>query len=646
MYYYEVAPVDRTYQGRETLTYHYDQLLTIGSVVVVKLRTKSINAFVTKAVEKPAFTTNPIAFPIDKLTLQPQHVAVFNWLTRYYPGPIGPSASLFVPAGLTTKQLTKDREPSAPATGNRTMPDASPAQASIISAITAACGQTHIIHGDTGTGKTNIYIDLALATIAKGRSVIILTPEISLTPQLTQRFQQNFSAVHIIHSGLTPAQRRTIWIDLKQNPGPHVVIGPRSALFAPLQDVGLIIVDEFHDAAYKQEQSPRYHANRVAATLAKQHRATLVLGSATPPVEDYFYAVSVDAQVHRITDLPTNQPRNRTIKIVNIRDENERTNLPLMSKTLLNLLDANLQNGQQSLVFLNKRGSARLILCQNCGWHADCPRCDIPYVYHADKHVLTCHTCDRTAPVPHQCPDCRSVDIHFKNPGTKAVVEALQKQFPKARIGRYDKDNKKHEQFDQHHAAIQRGEIDILVGTQILAKGHDLPKLSLVAVLLAEGALQFPDFSSTERSFQLLHQLSGRVGRGHQDGTVVIQTLDGEADYSSLAEYKNNAWEMFYQAELQQRKQHGFPPYRYLMSIEFARAKSATAEAAAQKYFQTIAGMPDLEIAGPLPAFFFQRAGKYHWQIIVKATKRSQLLALLPGLPGNCTYDIDPVSLL
>lgn len=646
MFYFEVAPADRQYHGEKFLTYEHPEMLVVGQLVVVTLQAKAITGFIIKAVPRPAFKTKSISRTTNLIIPQPQ-LQLYRWIHEYYPYGLGATGSLFVPPALKTAKLPEQTTCAPTAIKPVEQPALTSEQSSALHQILDSSAQTHIVHGDTGTGKTRLYTELTQAIVSQSKSALILTPEISLTPQLIQRFEEVFSKVHVVHSRLTAAQRREIWRSVAQADGPQIVIGPRSALFLPLKNIGVIIIDEFHDGAYKQEQAPRYHALRVAARLARAHSAKLVLGSATPPIEDYFYATTKGAPVYRLTEIPTKNEVHRTTKIVNLSHESERSGHPLLSTTLIAAITDALARGEQALIFHNKRGSSRSVLCQSCGWFATCNRCNIPYTYHGDSHTFICHTCGKTESTPNNCPDCGSEQIIFKSPGTKAVAESLSKIFPKARIGRYDKDNSSEDSFTATHDSVQRGDVDILVGTQLLAKGHDLPNLSLVGVLLSETGLQFPDFTSEERSYQLLHQLAGRVGRGHRGGTVILQAYNEQQKTLRAAEHKNDGWMDFYSEQLAERKLFGFPPYCYLLKIEIAKKTEKTAQSAAEKIAKELTdNFQNVTVFGPAPRFIAKQADLWHWQIIIKSSTRSALISVISSLPKNCSYDLDPASLL
>lgn len=647
MHYYEVAPADRGYRGDKFLTYSSNDNLEVGQLVVVKLRTQTISGFVINQVKKPAFDVKEISFANKDLVLPWIQVTFFQNFNLYYPGSLGATAAHFVPNLVVIDKKVPVQGHESVVKKHNSLPKLTNQQSEILAKIISSKKRTHIVHGDTGTGKTRLYIELAKSVSKKNKSILILTPEISLTPQLAEQFIDNFDNVFLIHSKLTIKQRREIWLKIDTTKGSKVIIGPRSALFSPVENLGIIIIDEFHDSAYKQDQNPKYQTVRVAAILSKLSESKLVLGSATPPIEDYFYAQKMGAEIHRLIEQPNNYSTKKDIKIIKLSDPTEQSKYELISKTLLSMIATKLENKEQVMIFLNKRGSSRTILCESCGWTVQCPRCNIPYIYHSDKHQLLCHTCNKKLPAPNNCTECGSQSIIFKNPGTKAIEASLAKAFPKAKIGRYDKDNTREQTFSSNYADIKAGNIDILVGTQLLTKGHDLPKLSLVAILLAEGGLQFPDYSSEEKNFQLLHQVIGRVGRGHLDGEVLIQTLNEPSTVIKKTEHKINTWQNFYDEELVNRKKFRYPPFCYMLKIELSRASEKNVAKNAQELaVKLVTDFPDVEVIGPSPALLEKKNDKWYWQIVIKSSKRSRLTDIIKTLPKTCTYDLDPSNLL
>jgi primosomal protein N' (replication factor Y) (superfamily II helicase) len=490
-------------------------------------------------------------------------------------------------------------------------------------------------------------LELAKKQFASGKSVLILTPEISLTPQLVKEFEAVFgSQTLVLHSNLTEAERRESWLNILNAKDSVVVIGPRSALFAPFKDLGLVVIDESHEGAYKQEQAPHYQATRVAAKLAELHKAQFVMGSATPSVSDYFIAQAKNMPILRMNS-PAVKSASHQVKtsVIAANNKTQFNRNHYLSDKLLKAIEARLSRGEQSLMFLNRRGTARLVLCQNCSWQALCPNCDLPLTYHGDGFVMRCHTCGYKASAPTKCPVCASTDIIYKSMGTKAVVEALQKLFPNARIQRFDSDSKKAERLEQHYKAIKAGDIDILVGTQILVKGLDLPKLSLVGVISADHSLSFPDYTAEERAFQQLSQILGRVGRGHIEGEAIIQTF--RPDSLAIGAAIGKSWDIFYESQIKERQKFMFPPFCYLLKLTCTRKSINSARSAAVKLHQDLNKLPlKMQVIGPTPSFYEKSAKGFTWQLVIKSKNRSELLEVIKNLPSGWSFDIDPEDLL
>lgn len=648
MYFYEVAPASRQYHGSNLLTYSSETALLPGDIIVVKIRSRSSLAFVVKAVTKPDFKTAPIAETLNR-RLPATHLKLFNWLLEYYPAPLGTIAQLFLPLNAA-KDYAAGKPIKAESRTVVSPPALTAEQVRAIDVIDQTAN-TVMLHGDTGTGKTRVYIEATLKALASGKSVLVLVPEIALSPQIVASFKKHIDApIHVTHSGLTPVQRRKAWQAINDSIEPQIVIGPRSAMFTPLSNVGLIVIDEFHEPAYKQDQAPYYQTLRVVSQLARLHEAKLIMGSATPPVAEYYVAEHKNIPIVRMQEKAVKAGDNKLNKLntlmVNLKDDGQRTKYPLISSSLIDAIKTTLNRHEQSLLFLNKRGSARMILCQNCGWHATCPNCDLPLTYHGDTHRLQCHTCGYNQSAMSICPSCSSYDIIFKSPGTKAIVDAVQYIFPEAKIARFDKDNLKAERLDVRHEEVVSGDIDILIGTQMLAKGHDLPRLGLVGILLAENELQFPDYTSSERSYQLMHQLIGRVGRGHRAGTVVVQTYDPD-NLAVKTALREQTWDNFYQAQIKERQLFGFPPFYYMMKIEISRARPASVATGCDQIINFIRdSRAPVEIIGPSPSFIEKRSNTYNWQIIVKAKRRNVLTHLATTIPVKCTINLDPSNLL
>jgi len=646
MHYYHVWVRSDHFRGHDPLTYCLSEELAPGSIVQVPLRSERVLGFVSGEVAKPAFAVKPITSRAGLPALPHQCVALAEWLQKFYAAPVGVVAAQFLPNKLQA-EASPDQQAQQPATAltDISLPAWTEQQKHALNTITQP--DTYLLHGRTGSGKTNIYLELARRSIAAGKSALILSPEIGLTSQLAREFQRPFgNRVIILHSQLSASQRASAWKHILTASSPLVVIGLRSALFRPLSNLGLIVVDEAHDGAYKQEQAPYYQTLRVAAQLRSLHGATLILGSATPPIGEYYLAETRKKSIIRLTELARHKTvASHEVMLVDLKGRSQFSRSAHLSQALIDSMSVSLQRGEQSLLYLNRRGTARITLCDVCGWQATCPHCDLPLAYHGDTYRLRCHTCGYSQSPATSCPVCGNTSVVLKSFGTKAIVDEAQKLFPDARIMRFDTDNAKDERLEHQYAQILDGQADILVGTQLLAKGLDLPKLSTLGVVLADTSLYLPDYTARERTYQLLTQVLGRVGRGHVASRAIVQTFYPNGPL--LAAAINDDWEQFYQTELAERKQYGFPPFTHLLKLSCRRATAASAERAAKllKLDLERQNMP-IVIDGPAPAFHEKVNGKYQWQLVIKARRRSYLLAIIGNLPGNWTYDLDPSDLL
>ncbi|HVV67032.1 MAG TPA: primosomal protein N' [Candidatus Saccharimonadales bacterium] len=643
--YYSVWVRSSRYHGTEPLTYTSDEELATGSLVRVELQKEKVIGFISGPTTKPRFQTKPISQVLNTPPLPLPLLKLANWLQRYYPAPIGIISQQLLPAGLTDKQINAPMEALKVSPPDlKKLPPLTKEQTIAMEAM--AERDTYVLHGVTGSGKTRIYIEMAARTVASGKSAIILTPEISLTTQLANNFRAVFGGrVIVLHSQQTTVERQQAWLSVLRATDPIIVIGPRSALFAPLARPGLIVLDEAHEAAYKQEQAPQYQAGRVAAYLAQLSRATLVLGSATPSLADYYLAKQKKKPIITLSSLAQAADHATEITVIDRKDQSLFNRSPYLSQPLVDAIQKALSRREQSLLYLNRRGTARLVMCQNCGWQATCPHCDLPLTYHGDHHELRCHSCSYHAPAPSSCPECGHPDIIFKTAGTKAIAEEVERLFPGAHVMRFDADNARAERFEQLYEEVRSGKADILVGTQLLAKGLDLPRLSTLGVLLADTSLYLPDFSAQERTFQLISQVLGRIGRGHVAGQAIIQTY--HPDHPVLRAAIKGDYQNFYETEMSERKQFLFPPFCYLLKLTARRATSKSAETAAANLKSEIeqAGYK-VRIEGPAPSFYERLQGKYQWQLVVKAVDRTELLKIIAHLPANWSYDLDPMDLL
>jgi primosomal protein N' (replication factor Y) len=571
-----------------------------------------------------------------------------SWVSGYYATSFSEALRQFAPSKPSLRRKNEDQTESLIQANHEQLSFESPLtkdQTAAISSIQNHPSTTVLLHGHTGTGKTRVYIELAKKTLAAGKSVILLTPEIALTSQLTQAVKKQLgSNTYVLHSQLTQASRKKIWLSILESKVPVVVIGPRSALFTPLNNLGLVVLDEAHEPAFKQDQSPRYHAVRVASQLGRLTGAKVILGSATPSLGDYYLAHQHNAVVR----MEQRAISGNDILDVSVIDLKERKNFsvsPHLSNELISAMNANLSNKKQVMIYLNRRGSARLILCSACGWQLLCPNCDIPLVYHGDDHSVRCHICGHHDKPPQACPQCQNPDIIFRSIGTKALTEAVAKLFPDRKIQRFDSDNTTSERLDKLYDQLYKGEVDILVGTQLLAKGLDLPRLGLVGVIAAETSLSLPDYSSEERAFQLLYQVIGRVGRGHGKGQIILQSYEPGSMVVQAAVTRN--WDQFYKYALDERQKFRFPPFSFLMQMTCRRATLKGVEQASLKLKEQLLSQKyPVEIVGPAPAFYARRGKYFYWQLVIKSKRREHLIKLAQLVPQDWTINLDPINLL
>ena len=640
--FYEVIPIGKV----EELTYDYDGSLSVGQIVLTPLGKKLVPGIVVKKVAQPNFKTKTIAKVLYTRPLPRHLVATIGFIHDYYLAASGTVVSLILPTGVEKKRRTKPNrtEHGLPPTGSADIP-LNPAQKNALEGLQKAPGATKLLFGVTGSGKTNIYLKMALNALKQHRSTILLVPEIALTGQLVQVFQEVFGDnIVLIHSKQTETERHLIFERLLENTEPLIVVGPRSALFAPLSNLGLIIIDEEHEATYYQENAPRYSAIRVASFMASKARCEVVLGSATPTVVDYYLAGQKDSLV-KLTEKAKKTAKKADIQIADFKKREDFARNKYFSNQLLKSMAENLENGQQTLIFHNRRGSAPLTICEDCGEEIVCPNCLLPLTLHADSYELVCHTCDYHERVPVACPKCGKAGLIHKGFGTKLLETELKRLFPKARVRRFDADNKKNEGLDAVYTEVRDGGVDILVGTQGLAKGLDLPKLATVGVVQADAGLSLPDFAAEERVFQLLTQVIGRVGRGHSEkAEVFIQTFRPEHPVLKLAVAED--YEGFAEYLLKQRRKSGFPPYKYIAKLEITAKTEATALRKIREAALALKSNVNFTVSPPMPAFHERTARGFTWGIVVRAKSRKELIDACAKIDAISRVSLDPPGLL
>lgn len=645
MKYYLIAPAKTFHSSDNLLTYSSETPLKIGQIVEIPLGRQSTIGIVVKNTTQPDFDTKSITKIIYEQSLPKKLVDALFWLSSYYRCPLSTVIQAALPRGIT-----KNRRGKLPEAPNITPIDnpLNSAQRAAIRAIEENPANTILLHGITGSGKTNIYIELCARTLAKNQSVILLVPEIALTSQLVRNFQQHFKNITLLHSNLTESLRHQLWEKILIDNQPQVIIGPRSALFAPVQDLGLIIIDEAHEPAYHQEQNPKYSASLLAGKLAKT-----VLGTATPLISDYYLCKSHNAIVE-INQLAIESGKHTSISVIDLKDHSDFTKSRILSNQLIESIKASLANQTQSMLFHNRRGTAPMTICDKCGWQALCPNCFLPLVLHADAFQMRCHTCARNFPVPTACPECKNASIHHKGFGTKLIEDELHRLFPSAKIARFDMDTDDDLKLTKIYDEVYRGDYDIIVGTQMIAKGFDFPRLTTLGIVQADAGLSLPDFSSEERTFQLITQVIGRAKRGHQNSNIFIQSFQPDHPIISLASQSDYA--SFYNYLVQKRQQSKLPPYSFLLKLSVTyKTETATVKNIRTLYKKVIQTTKQLRIpenrivvSPPMPAFHERTSTGYTWQLVIKAKSRQNLLDIFDHLPKNnyLHYDFDPISLL
>ncbi|MCS1351398.1 primosomal protein N' [Mechercharimyces sp. CAU 1602] len=489
--------------------------------------------------------------------------------------------------------------------------------------------RTHsiLLQGVTGSGKTEIYLQAIEQCLQQGREAIVLVPEISLTPQMVSRFKSRFGArVAVLHSGLSNGERYDEWRKIRAGEV-EVAIGARSAIFAPFEKIGLVIIDEEHESSYQQEENPRYHAREAALTRAAEHQAVVVLGTATPAVATYFDArvgkyewVQLHERVHGRPFPP--------VHIADMREELRQGNRSMFSRTLSEKLTRCVERGEQAVFFLNRRGYSTFVMCRDCGKVVECPNCDISLTYHHTNQSLRCHYCGHEAPVPSSCPDCASEHIRYFGTGTQRVEAELAKRFPGLRVIRMDVDTTSRK--GAHERLLTRfgnGEADVLLGTQMIAKGLDFPRVTLVGVIAADTMLRLPHYQAAERTYQLLTQVSGRAGRHEAPGEVVVQTYT--PDHYSIELASQYEVESFYREECLTRKTHRYPPFCGLFTLLFSHPDQLVVLKHAQQTVQTFGNkLPEqTQVLGPVPAPIPRIKDRYRMNVMIKCAREEQAQA-------------------
>ena len=680
-------------KGASILTYFSSLAVEPGIIVEVPLMRGKAPAVVLKKVAQPDFKCKEITRILYSKPLPEHLLRIAEWMADYYLAPLSGVMGMILPTGVLKKRRSsgsgKNTEhgeakteqteqpkrngisslgprpagPSPRAAGacprtaalripsrGHSIPLAhavplNPAQKNALKGLSEPAGGTKLLLGVTGSGKTNIYLKMASKALREQKSVVLLVPEIALTSQLVKVFKETFGeVVTVIHSKQTEVERQKIFDFLLLDDSPRIVIGPRSALFAPLSNLGLIIIDEEHESTYYQENTPKYSAIRVASKMAEICKCPCVLGSATPAIEDFYLAKKRGSLVV-LSEKAKKTALKPKVSIIDFKNRDEFSKNRYFSNSLLRSISNNLENGRQSLIFHNRRGSSPLTICDNCGEELLCPNCYLPLTLHVDAYEMRCHTCGYQAKVPSNCPHCGGASLIHKGFGTKLLENELSRLFPKARVRRFDADNKKGEGLEAVYSSVRDGDVDILVGTQTLAKGLDLPLLATVGVVQADAGLSLPDFSAEERVFQLITQVMGRVGRGHlSEAEVIIQTFRPEHPVLSYAVSED--YMGFSEYLLKQRAKSGFPPFSFVAKLSATAKTEATVIKKVRGAYKLLLTNPKLLVSPPMPAFHERNSRGFIWEITIRCKSRKVLSEALSWLDGDFKVSLDPPSLL
>lgn len=616
-----------------------DLIPKIGQIYKIAFGKRQVLGIVRSiSTQKPAdnYTVKKLGQAINLSAPIPKYyLELADWINKYYNASARAVWSCMLPTGLSAaSKLKSNKTPDAELTPINTL---SPDQNKAMRIINK--NSVTLLHGITGSGKTEVYLHAISNMLNKNKSTILLVPEIMLTTQLELRLKQHFKTVYVLHSGLSAAYRKKLWIEClnRSQTEPIVILGPRSALFTPLNNLGLIIVDEEHEPSYKQESSPRYEAQLVAARMAKLTKSKLILGSATPSLRSFHLA-----KIRRIGYAQLQTRHNSILPSVKIIDMKLQPN-EIISSELNQAITHNLKAKKQTLLFLNRRGSAHALICNTCGATNKCPRCDISLSFHADIGKLVCHYCDYKISPPAVCQTCGSTELRFMGDGIKKLENEITLQWPNARIARIDKDQSDYKYLQSTYKLLKTGQIDILLGTQMISRGLDIEKLTLVGIINADLSLNIPDYSAGERTFQLLSQTAGRAGRRHEVGEVIIQTRNPQNPIIIAA--SQHDYNYYFELESANRLKYTYPPFCYLLKLNYEHRNSAKAMQLAHELKTVIGQKSHIVVLGPIIQFRRTVKSEYIIQLVIKSKSRAVLVEIANSLPTGWTADLDPINL-
>lgn len=627
-----------------------------GVEVKIPLGKKKISGVVFNTTSiQPKFKLKNILEVVDIIpAMSPNQLKLAQWISEYYYTSLGIVIKTMLPKRVGARkhssiELSKEKT---------SFPKLTEIQNTVYKSIKNSKEKTFLIHGVTGSGKTEIYLKLIKDALDQNKQIIFLVPEISLTPQTVQKIASRFDhkILTLLHSNLSAGEKYKAWQDIR-NKKIKIIIGPRSAILTPIQDLGLIIIDEEHDQSYKQyDQNPQYHVKDVASKLSEFTNCKVILGSATPSIETYYQAKSKQIKLLEMPERFQGGYDMPKVQIVDMRVELKKKNFSIFSETLQEELEKTLNNKKQALLFINRRGTSTFVMCRDCGYVIKCPHCDVPLVYHSgfsNSNNLKCHYCNYGEKIKSECPKCDSKYIKYFGAGTERIESEFKALFPGIKVARMDKDtmNTKFAHFTTFNDFLAK-KYDVLIGTQMITKGFDLPNIDLIGIISADTCLNLPDFKSFERTFQLITQVAGRTGRGSDQGKVVLQTYNPENKVLKVA--SKHDFKSFYDMEIVERENLAYPPYSKLIKLTLKskdhkkiQDKALNAAKILSKYIKD--NKLNINILGPSTAFIPKKRGEFIWQIILKLNldinlkKRNKLLNILPV---DCNVNIDPESLL
>lgn len=652
--------------------YHYSippdlvEKIKVGSQVLIPFGRRRDVGYVVGFVEKTEFKGIKDIF--DVVSSSPvfgeKAVRLARWMANYYLSFFLTALRLVMPPGMKKIEVRKKvtKPVSIPAarysaelpvsTGLPLTEEQQIALDEITRAIDANQPGRFLLYGVTGSGKTEIYLRAIAHLLAKGKSSIVMVPEIALTPQLVQRFRERFQDhIAVLHSDLTVKHRNEEWERIASGEA-RIALGTRSAIFAPVSDLGLVVIDEEYENTYKSDKSPRYHTREVALKLAELNNAVVVMGSATPSIETYYKAENGEYQKlvlpKRIDDRPL-----PPVELVDMREEIKQKNFGVLSQRLKEEIKRTLSSGEQIILFMNRLGYFTFVMCRECGLTLECPRCSVSLVYHSSDRKLRCGRCGYSTEAPVVCPRCQSSSIRYFGTGTQRIEEEVAKIFPAARILRYDRDTVgKRGSHEVFFSTFAEGKADVLIGTQMVTKGLDVASVTLVGAVSADSALGLPDFRAAEHTFQLLTQVAGRAGRHHLPGKVIIQTYN-PGHYAIQAAAKHD-YESFYRREIEHRRELGYPPFSRLISLLVAGKEEKKAAKAAEDIGDFLVKRIPSGVLGPAPAAISRLRGEWRYRVLLKGENLEEMRRAAAEtldkvvIPGEIkvTVDVDPINML